>query len=121
MAAPRSLRAWTFAAAVAVACFGSGCASFEGARLYTSGTEALDRGEPAVAVDELQRAAALLPEASEVHNHLGLAYQATGRSTDAEAAFRRAVALDCDNAAAVENLRVAELRAARRAAPESAR
>jgi Flp pilus assembly protein TadD len=111
----------TFAVAVAGVCVGPGCASFEGARLYTSGTEALDRGEPAVAVDELQRAATLLPEASEVHNHLGLAYQAAGRPGEAESAFRRAVDLDCDNAAAVENLRVAELRAARRAAQENAR
>jgi Flp pilus assembly protein TadD len=96
---------------VVAALAAAGCASLEGARLYTSGTAALDGGEPARAVDDLERAAELLPEASEVHNHLGLAYQAADRPTDAENAFRHAVALDCDNAAAVENLKVAELRA----------
>jgi Flp pilus assembly protein TadD len=79
--------------------------------LYQSGTSALDRGDSTQAVAELEHAAELLPEASEVQNHLGLAYQAAGRERDAEFAFRRAVALDCGNAAAVENLRVAEARA----------
>jgi Flp pilus assembly protein TadD len=88
-----------------------GCSSFRAARLYQSGTSALDRGDSKQAVVELERAAELLPEASEVQNHLGLAYQAAGRERDAEFAFRRAVALDCGNAAAVENLRVAEARA----------
>jgi Flp pilus assembly protein TadD len=90
-----------------------GCSSFRGARLYQSGTSALDRGESTEAIVELERAAELLPEASEVQNHLGLAYQAAGRERDAEFAFRRAVALDCDNAAAVENLRVVEARSSR--------
>jgi len=90
-----------------------GCASFEGARLYNSGTDALDRGEPARAAADLERAAELVPEASEVQNHLGLAYAELGRDADAERAFRRAVELDCDNAAARENLRAAEQRAAK--------
>jgi Flp pilus assembly protein TadD len=93
--------------------FALGCSSYRGARLYHSGTSALDRGDSSAAITELERAAALLPEASEVQNHLGLAYQAAGRERDAEFAFRRAVALDCDNAAAVENLRVVEARASR--------
>jgi Flp pilus assembly protein TadD len=88
-----------------------GCSSFRAARSYQSGTNALDRGDTAQAISELERAVELLPEASEVQNHLGLAYQAAGRQRDAELAFRRAVALDCGNAAAVENLRVAEARA----------
>jgi Flp pilus assembly protein TadD len=88
-----------------------GCSSFRGARLYQSGTSALDRGDSSEAIAELERAAELLPEASEVQNHLGLAYQAAGRERDAEFAFRRAVALDCGNEAAVENLRVVEARA----------
>jgi Flp pilus assembly protein TadD len=88
-----------------------GCSSFRAARLYQSGTNALDRGDTTQAVVELERAAELLPEASEVQNHLGLAYQAAGRERDAELAFRRAVALDCGNSAAVKNLRVAEARA----------
>jgi Flp pilus assembly protein TadD len=88
-----------------------GCSSFRAARLYQSGTAALDSGDSAQAIVELERAAELLPEASEVQNHLGLAYQASGRKRDAEIAFRRAVDLDCTNWAAVENLRVAEARA----------
>jgi Flp pilus assembly protein TadD len=93
-----------------VALAGLACASFEAARLYQTGTAALDRGESARAVADLERAAELRPEASEVQNHLGLAYQTAGRPGDAEFAFRRAVALDCGNAAAVENLRVVEAR-----------
>jgi Flp pilus assembly protein TadD len=85
----------------------AGCASYEGARLYQSGTQALDRGEPARAIADLERAAELVPEASEVQNHLGLAYAAAGRDADALRAFQRAVDIDCDNRAAVENLAVA--------------
>jgi Flp pilus assembly protein TadD len=96
--------------ALCAAVFALGCSSFQGARLYQSGTNALDRGDSAEAIAELERAAELLPEASEVQNHLGLAYQAAGRERDAEYAFRRAVALDCGNAAAVENLRVVQAR-----------
>lgn len=95
---------------------GSGCASFRGARLYQSGTAALDRGDTGLAVARLERAARLAPEASEVQNHLGLAYAAAGREADALAAFRRAVDLDCENGAALQNLRIAEERA-RRADP----
>jgi len=96
-----------------VAIIALGCSSFRGARLYVSGTNALDRGDTLEAVAQLERAAELLPDASEVQNHLGLAYQAVGREDDAESAFRRAVALDCTNAAAAENLRVAQARTRR--------
>ena len=89
----------------------AGCASFEGARLYQSGTAALDRGDSERAIADLERAAELAPTASEVQNHLGLAYAAAGRDDDAQHAFRRAVDLDCDNRAAVDNLRVAQQRA----------
>jgi Flp pilus assembly protein TadD len=95
-----------------VAAIALGCASFQAARLYHSGTVALDRGDSARAVSDLERAAELLPEASEVQNHLGLAYRAAGRDRDAEFAFERAVALDCDNAAAAQNLSVTQARAA---------
>ena len=98
--------------AVALLALATGCASFEGARLYRSGSDALDRGEPARAAADLERAAELVPQASEVQNHLGLAYAELGRNADAERAFRRAVELDCENAAARENLAAASLRAA---------
>jgi Flp pilus assembly protein TadD len=89
----------------------SGCASFRGARLYDSGTRALERGDAARAIADLEEAASLVPQASEIHNHLGLAYLKAERSDDALAAFRHAVALDCDNQAARHNLRAAEARA----------
>ena len=97
--------------AVCVAAIALGCSSFQAARLYHSGTAALDRGDAAGAVSDLERAAELLPEASEVQNHLGLAYHAAGRDRDAELAFQRAVALDCENSAAAENLSVTQARA----------
>jgi Flp pilus assembly protein TadD len=101
------------AAALAAA---PGCASFRGARLYASGSEALDRGDTARAVADLERAAGLVPHASEVQNHLGIAYARAERHDDALRAFRRALELDCDNAAARANLRSAEAALARRAA-----
>ena len=72
------------------------------------GSAALDRGDAAVATAELESAAALLPHASEIQNHLGIAYSMEGREADALAAFRRAVELDCDNQAAARNLAEAE-------------
>jgi Flp pilus assembly protein TadD len=97
---------------LALALGASGCASVEAARLYRSGTAALDAGQPERAIADLERAGALAPQASEVQNHLGLAYAAAGRPAEAERAFRRALELDCDNAAARENLHAAELRSA---------
>jgi Flp pilus assembly protein TadD len=90
----------------------AGCATFQGARLYGSGSEALERGDTARAIVDLERAAELVPQGSEIQNHLGIAYAAEGRHAEALRAFRRAVALDCDNAAAQRNLRAAEARAA---------
>lgn len=89
----------------------SGCASLEAARLYQTGSQALEQGQTDLAIQDLERAADLLPRASEVQNHLGIAYLEAGRTADAEGAFRRAVDLDCTNAAAVRNLRVVEARA----------
>ena len=85
-----------------------GCASYRGARLYQSGTEALEQGEVAVAIADLERAALLVAHASEIQNHLGLAYTEAGRFDAAYAAFRRAVDLDCGNSAAQRNLRDAQ-------------
>ena len=80
------------------------CSAIEGARLYSDGTRALERGDTASAVRSLELAAERTPEVSEVQNHLGIAYLAAGRRDDALRAFQRAVALDCDNAAAQRNL-----------------
>ena len=105
------MRRLVVAAALAALSALSGCATYQGARLYDRGTLALERGDAAAAVADLERASALVPHASEVQNHLGLAYEAQGRSADARAAFERALALDCDNEAARQNLRAAESRA----------
>ena len=88
----------------ALAAVATACATLEGADLYARGTASLERGETDRAIADLERAADLVPEASEVQNHLGIAYQAAGRDRDALVAFERAVALDCDNAAAQANL-----------------
>lgn len=81
-----------------------GCTTWRGARLYQSGTAALERGETLVAIAELSEAARLVPDASEVHNHLGIARLEAGRIELARQSFERAVELDCDNQAARENL-----------------
>lgn len=96
--------------ALALAPWLATCASLEAARLYARGTRALDRGDAGGAIADLEAAALREPRASEIQNHLGLAYAAAGREADAVAAFRRAVALDCDNAAARHNLQAAEAR-----------
>ncbi len=83
-----------------------GCNTFQWARLYQSGTAALDRGDVPRAIADLERAAALAPEASVVQNHLGLAYLKAGRRADAVQSFELAVALDCRNAAAGRNLAI---------------
>ena len=87
-----------------------GCASFEAARLYKSGSEALEQGEVERAIADLERAAELAPNASEVRNHLGLALAADGREEAALLEFERAVELDCENEAAQENLAVTRVR-----------
>jgi len=90
-----------------------GCAATSATRLFRSGTAALDRGDEIAAVRDLEQAARLLPGSSAVQNHLGLAYAASRRDADALAAFERAVALDCDNQAAQQNLARARAHAAR--------
>jgi Flp pilus assembly protein TadD len=81
-----------------------GCAHVEASRYFASGTAALDRGDPARAVHDLEQAAARTPDVSAIHNHLGIAYEQAGRSDDALRAYQRAVDLDCDNTAAEQNL-----------------
>jgi Flp pilus assembly protein TadD len=80
------------------------CATIEATRSYRTGTAALDRGDAARAVADLERAADLAPGASHIQNHLGIAYEEVGRPDDAARAYERAVALDCENAAAQANL-----------------
>lgn len=82
-----------------------GCATVEAARLYRSGTRALERGDTSRAVADLEGAAARVPYDAEVHNRLGVAYAAEGRREEAIREFRSAVELDCDHAVAARNLR----------------
>lgn len=90
--------------AAMLACQSDLAQTYRGSRLYVSGSEALDRGKPERAVADLEQAARLLPDASEVRNHLGLAYWRVGRTERARSAFEAAIALDCDNRAARTNL-----------------
>jgi len=98
---------------VTLVALAAGCATLDGSRLFKSGTAALDAGDPVAAVRDLEAAARAIPDASEIQNHLGLAYEAAGRPDAALAAFRQAVALDCDNQPAQRNLALAEERAKR--------
>lgn len=81
-----------------------GCASVEGARLYDQGTEALEAGDTERAIRDLEAAAARVPRSGDVYNNLGVAYLAAGREDDARLAFERAVALDCSDPTAKQNL-----------------
>lgn len=78
--------------------------SIRAARYYASGTRALEHGDAQIAIADLERAVALMPDASEIHNHLGLAYWSDEREEAAVREFERAVELDCDNEAARANL-----------------
>lgn len=91
-------------AGVAMGCESSAMRAFRGARHYAAGTEALTRSDPVLAISELEQAASLVPHASEIQNHLGLAYWADGRPQEARSAFETAVKLDCENVAAQNNL-----------------
>lgn len=83
---------------------GSGCTAWRGAALYHRGTSALDDGDVEGALLDLGRAAELVPDASEIRNHLGLALLAAGREDAARRSFGYAVELDCTNRAASDNL-----------------
>lgn len=91
--------------AVLVLLLVGGCASFEAARLSQRGSEAIDRGLILRAIDDLEHASALAPEAAPIRNNLGVAYLAAGRQGDALRAFERAVALDCSHEPSQLNLR----------------
>lgn len=102
-------------ALAALACAGSPpVRALRAARYYAAGTRALDRGDTREAIGALEQAARFVPDASEIQNHLGLAYWSDGRSDEALRALERAVELDCGNEAARANL--ARLRTEREAA-----
>ena len=112
--------AWLSSLTILVACSVGPAAGWQGARLYASGSRALEQGEVARAIADLEAAAARVPHASEIHNHLGVAYARAGRHAEALAAFEQAVALDCDNAAAARTLAEARGRVGARPAARGA-
>jgi tetratricopeptide (TPR) repeat protein len=87
-----------------IACQTGPIRAFQGARYYAAGSDALERGDGERAIFELRRAAELVPHASEIQNHLGLAYLSKGEIARARDAFEIALELDCDNRAAQFNL-----------------
>ncbi|MDP6979268.1 MAG: hypothetical protein QF570_11805 [Myxococcota bacterium] len=110
----RTRRVLGVATLVLVLLAAGGCANYRAAGLYRAGTQALDAGEPEQALAQLEEAARLMPEASEIQNHLGLALVANDRHADALVAFERAAELDCTNTAAAQNLEGARRFAATR-------
>lgn len=90
-------------AVVAAGCGSTPVRAYRGAQHYAAGTDALARSDGALAIALLERAAALVPQASEIQNHLGLAYWSDGRTQAAKAAFAKAIELDCDNFVAQAN------------------
>ena len=72
----------------------AGCASWRAAGLYQRGTQALERGDSLQAVGLLEEAARLVPEASEVQNHLGLAQLAAGQDDLALESFEHVAGTD---------------------------
>jgi Flp pilus assembly protein TadD len=95
-------RAGAFAGALGVLILG--CSTIESARLYRDGTRALEDGGSGARRPLARARRRASADVSEVQNHLGIAYLASGRRDEALRAFERAVALDCDNAAARRNL-----------------
>jgi tetratricopeptide (TPR) repeat protein len=75
-----------------------------GAVWYELGNIALVTERPDEALRALEKAVALLPDAPEVHNNLGLARQAADDAAGAETAYRRAIELKSDYAEAMANL-----------------
>ena len=94
----------TMTAVGSLGCGSTTAQGFQGARHYAVGSRALDEGDAPRAILELERAARLVPHASEIQNHLGLAYWAEGREDEARNSFEQAVELDCDNVEARQNL-----------------
>ena len=64
----------------------------------------LDQGRYAAAIDWLTRACELLPDNARVHYHLGNAFLELKRHGEAEAAFRRSIAIDANDASVHNNL-----------------
>ena len=102
-------RAHTAIVILLVSGFLGGCQSapmraWQGAQHFSAGDAALEREDPQEAIRELTLAATLVPHASEIQNHLGLAYWKAGDELAAVRAFEAALEIDCDNQPARVNL-----------------
>ncbi len=72
--------------------------------LYSLGVLYLQKGQAAKAVRTLGDALEQVPDCAECHNNHGTALDRLGRLAEAEAAYRRAIALDPDMESALFNL-----------------
>lgn len=82
----------------------SACGFFEADALYKSGSQALERGQYQECIEQLEKAKALLPNASSViRNNLGVCYARAGRNKEAWFEYRQAVINNHQNNAALKN------------------
>lgn len=72
--------------------------------LWLKGTVHIQSGEPALAVDPLEKALTHRPQDAAIWNNLGVALQGAGHTERAKVAFRRAVGLDRGQVSARVNL-----------------
>ncbi len=70
------------------------------------GTVTIERGDPQGSIRYFEDAVTLAPDAARLHNNLGIAFKRAGRLDAAEAAYRRALAIDAAYAQAYNNLGV---------------
>lgn len=75
-----------------------------GVALYHLGTLELQRSNIRLGTEMLEATVALMPDTSQVHNNLGIAYKMAGRFSDASAAFEKALQLDPKQSATYFNL-----------------
>src|SRR5689334_3288498 len=81
----------------------AGCTP-SGPRALLKGKKLLDRGKYSLAVEALTNATALLATNAQAWNYLGLAYHYSGKLTDAQQAYQRAISLNPDLSEARFNL-----------------
>jgi Flp pilus assembly protein TadD len=91
------------ATSVALIAILTGC-SPSGPEMLLDGKDQLDRGQPARAVRKLREASQLMPTNALAWGYLGLAYQQVGATTNAVAAYARALSLSPNTAEIRYNL-----------------
>src|SRR2546422_10661192 len=94
---------WVFLLGVVLTAGLAGCMP-PGPRAVVDGERLMREGKYDRAVQELKTATELLPQNAKAWNYLGLAYHHAGQWTNATQAYRRALRLDQNLAAARYNL-----------------